>query len=987
MRKHVISPRAVVNGVICDSEDELADVINTYSLPIRWGVVTQGSKYLLAATDAGGQIVTPEYQAILDYATGQGWTLPSAENQAEQNSLLAAMLDADAWDGLDVLYVPLTDGDANFAKINWKAPGTIPAPAAVPFVANVGLVGNNNNHTITIPFVNFTEADCSMIGSFNIPSTGDFFPLMGSTAGVRSSIRVPRQAPPRIDCELNDSTATQYLDLPLNESEVMIHLQRSAGVKKLFKNGIETGAVTLATGGINAGTGWTVVNLTATVRFYAVGASLVGAEAALYDAWAAYAFPIMARKAYADIIAYATSQTFDLPSAEMQEAGEALILAMMNEGAWDGLDVFYNFVTDATNGFHRINWKNPAVGLLPAGDTITPNFGMTNTVQRDTGFDFATAVKFKQDNASVFFSASEQDGNAPMVDTTANVVTGYQFPSVFNAYVQWMLCDNSARNGLVYNNGKLPVDGELYHLQRTAATVSRLFKDGTQAGADSAVGSIAPVGTLKIAPSVSGFRHCIGAGASLAGKEAGLARAWSTFFATVNPAYAFRKSVLEDGGTFEDLVGLNGLLSGSMAAFHPSASLLLTANGVKASKMYCLRPDVRTDDFSFSRSTPAYRKLVDNYLFAESPNIPAREYFNGLLGLRLEMPSTNMIGFSNTPGSGGWVRVNTTPTAGATDPLGGVTGSTELASAITGAASTLQEVTALSEQNVAWSIYVKKGTNNFVAMIINGNGSSNNYVARVFDLSDNSLGELVIGGAGGAHFKSYLDVVGNGWVRLVLVGRPTAFTNLRCEIALAPLKTGNTFEANGRPTTTWAGTESMIIWGGQAEAGKVDATSLINTPDATDVNRGNDVLNAYTVAANLPSNEGTIFFDGRLTDDNVTKRLLLSLNGSTNDSVFLQISAGGNPSASIFAGGVAQGPTIGSGVIALKTRFKVALTFSGTTKRALFLNGVKVGEHIGAITMPQLARFDVFNGSYEALNAMMLLPTALSDADAITLTT
>lgn len=64
-----------------------------------------------------------EYQAILDYATSQGYTLPSLEQQALQNQLVKNLKQAGIWSELDVLYVFATDGDEDFACINWISPG------------------------------------------------------------------------------------------------------------------------------------------------------------------------------------------------------------------------------------------------------------------------------------------------------------------------------------------------------------------------------------------------------------------------------------------------------------------------------------------------------------------------------------------------------------------------------------------------------------------------------------------------------------------------------------------------------------------------------------------------------------------------------------------------------------------------------------------------------------------------------------------------
>ena len=61
-----------------------------------------------------------DYQAVLDYATTQGYTLPSASQQILQNQLVVDLKDGGIWSGLDLFYVFATDGDSDFATINWK---------------------------------------------------------------------------------------------------------------------------------------------------------------------------------------------------------------------------------------------------------------------------------------------------------------------------------------------------------------------------------------------------------------------------------------------------------------------------------------------------------------------------------------------------------------------------------------------------------------------------------------------------------------------------------------------------------------------------------------------------------------------------------------------------------------------------------------------------------------------------------------------------
>jgi hypothetical protein len=60
-----------------------------------------------------------DYQAVLDYATTQGYTLPSAGQQTLQNQLIVDLKAGGIWSKLDTFAVFATDGDEDFALIDW----------------------------------------------------------------------------------------------------------------------------------------------------------------------------------------------------------------------------------------------------------------------------------------------------------------------------------------------------------------------------------------------------------------------------------------------------------------------------------------------------------------------------------------------------------------------------------------------------------------------------------------------------------------------------------------------------------------------------------------------------------------------------------------------------------------------------------------------------------------------------------------------------
>ena len=119
----------------------------------------------------GSQIgqVDSDYQAVLDYATTQGYTLPSASQKLLQEQLIKDLKSAGIWSKLDTFYVFATDGDSDFASINWKDPNNyeITEVNSPTFTTNVGFTGDgvsaylNTNYSASTNGVNFTVNNAS----------------------------------------------------------------------------------------------------------------------------------------------------------------------------------------------------------------------------------------------------------------------------------------------------------------------------------------------------------------------------------------------------------------------------------------------------------------------------------------------------------------------------------------------------------------------------------------------------------------------------------------------------------------------------------------------------------------------------------------------------------------------------------------------------------------------------------------------------------
>lgn len=150
-------------------------------------------------SDGQSQVVIfdPSYQAVLDRATVLGYTKPSAAQQIKQNQLVLDLKAAGIWTLLDVFYVFATDGDSDFATLNWKNPAAFQCSKvnSPTFTINEGFQGNgtssylDTNWTPSTNGVNFTLNSASLgVWVFTIPTIND--DLVGNSLGSSGTNRL-----------------------------------------------------------------------------------------------------------------------------------------------------------------------------------------------------------------------------------------------------------------------------------------------------------------------------------------------------------------------------------------------------------------------------------------------------------------------------------------------------------------------------------------------------------------------------------------------------------------------------------------------------------------------------------------------------------------------------------------------------------------------------------------------------------------------------
>jgi hypothetical protein len=252
----------------------------------------------------GSQIVQfsfdADYQAVLDYATTQGYTLPSAGQQLLQNQLLVDLKNGGIWSKLDTLAVFATDGDSDFALIDWKRLSDYTAVNSPTFSTNGGFAGNNTSAYIDTnynPFtsgVNYTLDNASRILFGTLDSDSRYPESAGGVSENLTRNRVSNGALQRINQSSNNLTtgispSTGWLGTNILRT---IHRTSSTNVEMFGNTTQESGTATStsiksANQWILAGAGFFASSANI-VKIYGMGASLVSENTDLYNACNTY---------------------------------------------------------------------------------------------------------------------------------------------------------------------------------------------------------------------------------------------------------------------------------------------------------------------------------------------------------------------------------------------------------------------------------------------------------------------------------------------------------------------------------------------------------------------------------------------------------------------------------------------------------------------------------------------------------------------------
>ena len=409
-----------------------------------------------------------------------------------------------------------------------------------------------------------------------------------------------------------------------------------------------------------------------------------------------------------------------------------------------------------------------------------------------------------------------------------------------------------------------------------------------------------------------------------------------------------------------------------------SASLCVTPNGTKASKLYAIKPTSGAGDLTVTRATTATRVNSTGLIESVAVNVPRLDYTNSTCpSILVEPQRTNTILRSQEFDNAYWTKQNASIVINSTTSPDGTLNASKLVEDTSNSRHYINATnTIVTATQQTASIYIKAAGRTKFALseeIATGAYASFN-LANGTVLDQNGI-------------SAKITALTNGWFKCEYTINSTIFFLLR--IVLLP----NSYTSGGvNGTYTGDGTSGVFLYGTQLEAGSY-ATSYIPTV-ASAVTRNADVISKTGISSLIGQTEGTILFDGKINGcENPSANLINTEKNVITSFAISYIKATKKIQCSIFDNSVEKG-VISGGTFEIGDRFRVAYAYK-SGNFALYINGNLIGTSASSFTFPNTLD-DIFIGdvgTYFAYqesisnNTSALWKTRLTNAELAELTT
>lgn len=309
-------------------------------------------------------------------------------------------------------------------------------------------------------------------------------------------------------------------------------------------------------------------------------------------------------------------------------------------------------------------------------------------------------------------------------------------------------------------------------------------------------------------------------------------------------------------------------------------NLAMIPSGVKATKVYSIMPESGVGDFTFARSSTAYRLNKDGLWETSASNLPRLHYdlSNGNPDscpcLLLEPASTNALGYSELFSSWGTTR-STIVADSIMSPDGTVNASKMKDDGSTGTDTSQRFLSVIVANGLdyTFSVFAKKGSMDFVALrtgnFTNGGGTGETFF---------NLATGVVGTTYTFHTAS-IEKYPNGWYRCSI--KFTAGTDLSGTVLIRQAS------ANGTSTVPLDGNSFIYLWGAQFEQ-KPYATSYIKTTSNISSTRSAETCTGAGTSSIFNDSEGILYAEIQGLTNGTTGDLYISISdNSVSNSVAL----------------------------------------------------------------------------------------------------
>lgn len=291
------------------------------------------------------------------------------------------------------------------------------------------------------------------------------------------------------------------------------------------------------------------------------------------------------------------------------------------------------------------------------------------------------------------------------------------------------------------------------------------------------------------------------------------------------------------------------------------ASLIVTPNGYKASKLYSVKPTDGSGDMVVSRATTATRVNSSGIIELMPIDVPRLDYtLGGCPSILVEPLRTNLVLESQTFDNASWSK--TLAFAG-------------IAPVVTANQGTAPDGTMTADRvyfNCVGSLSVDRSIL-LQQPLVTTIGTRYYQSIYVKAFSPSEVGKELRIAADGLTGLSLVITITADWKRIVLNGLASSANTFFI------VETRGTFTANT--------TADVLLWGAQMEAGS-NATSYIPTTTLiAGTTRNADVISKTGVSSLIGQTEGTIFIEANLTANADERRIITVSNGTEAQRLFI----------------------------------------------------------------------------------------------------